>query len=310
MLPLLHLHQISVNFSQKSDLPLHGNLFFYSVWIGSSPHSREPFTLSSSYSSLLSSHRPFLSGTSPLEPAEIRCAQASSFRLQYFPCYVWCSKCSGLFFCTECIECFPGMVSKFSLKSVHYHSGGSSCYLNNHTFYVPHYLHLYTYSFYYYYCHHNRHFCLCCLELEVTFYVPSWRVEDTNVNEPSSGEIYKASNVKWPPPVIDPSTILTRRRSSKLTCRRAVHCRGHTLLPAVIRKPDHNIVSCFQVLRGHTEYTGQTDVCEMERGEGLKYFNYALVELVHCWGGMQSSRRRAASFPSTLLPKPSQYLMT
>jgi hypothetical protein len=38
----------------------------------------------------------FLPGTSPLEPAVISSAQASSFRLQYFPHYVRCSKCSCL----------------------------------------------------------------------------------------------------------------------------------------------------------------------------------------------------------------------
>jgi len=39
----------------------------------------------------VSCHRPFLPGTS-LEPAVIPTAQASSFTLQYFPYYLWCSK--------------------------------------------------------------------------------------------------------------------------------------------------------------------------------------------------------------------------
>ena len=39
----------------------------------------------------VSCHRPFLPGTS-LEPAVIPTAQASSFTLQYFWYYVWCSK--------------------------------------------------------------------------------------------------------------------------------------------------------------------------------------------------------------------------
>jgi len=39
----------------------------------------------------VSSHRPFFPGTS-LEPALIPTSQASSFTLQYFPYYVWCSK--------------------------------------------------------------------------------------------------------------------------------------------------------------------------------------------------------------------------
>ena len=58
-------------------------------------------------------HLPFLPGTS-LEPAVIPTAQASSFTLRYFPCYVWCSKYSCL--CSESIECFPGTASKFFLK--------------------------------------------------------------------------------------------------------------------------------------------------------------------------------------------------
>ena len=40
-------------------------------------------------------HRPFPPGTS-LEPAVIPTAQDSSFTLQYFPYYVWCSKYSCL----------------------------------------------------------------------------------------------------------------------------------------------------------------------------------------------------------------------
>ena len=45
----------------------------------------------------VSCHRPFLSGTS-LEPAVIPTVQASSFTLQYFPYYVWCSKYSRLLY--------------------------------------------------------------------------------------------------------------------------------------------------------------------------------------------------------------------
>ena len=44
---------------------------------------------------ILSCHWPFLPGTS-LEPAVIPTAHASSFTLQYFPYYVWCSKYSCL----------------------------------------------------------------------------------------------------------------------------------------------------------------------------------------------------------------------
>ena len=61
----------------------------------------------------VSCHRPFLPGTS-LEPAVISTAHASSFTLQYFPCYV--DVPSIAVFCSESIECFPGTVSKCFLK--------------------------------------------------------------------------------------------------------------------------------------------------------------------------------------------------
>ena len=48
----------------------------------------------------VSCHRPFLPGNS-LEPRVIPTTQASSFTLQYFPYYVWCSKYSC--FCSESI---------------------------------------------------------------------------------------------------------------------------------------------------------------------------------------------------------------
>jgi len=44
---------------------------------------------------VVSCHKHFLPGTS-LEPMVIPIAQASSFRLQYFPYYVWCSQYSCL----------------------------------------------------------------------------------------------------------------------------------------------------------------------------------------------------------------------
>ena len=62
---------------------------------------------------IVSCHRPFLPGTS-LESAVIPIARASTFTLQYFPYYVWCSKYSCL--CSESIECFPGTAYKFFLK--------------------------------------------------------------------------------------------------------------------------------------------------------------------------------------------------
>jgi len=67
----------------------------------------------------VSCHRPFLPGTS-LELAVIPTAKASSFTLQYFPCmcnvpsiHVYTSVAV---FCSESIESFPGIGSKFFLK--------------------------------------------------------------------------------------------------------------------------------------------------------------------------------------------------
>ena len=45
---------------------------------------------------IISCHRPFLLPVTSLEPAVIPTAQATSFTLQYFPYYVWCSKYSCL----------------------------------------------------------------------------------------------------------------------------------------------------------------------------------------------------------------------
>ena len=55
--------------------------------------------------------RPFLPGTS-LEPAVIPTAQASSFTLQYFPYYVWCSK----HFVVNLSSVFPVELPNFSLS--------------------------------------------------------------------------------------------------------------------------------------------------------------------------------------------------
>jgi hypothetical protein len=41
-------------------------------------------------------------------------AQASSFRLQYFR--IMCDVPSTAVFCTESVECFPGMASKYFFK--------------------------------------------------------------------------------------------------------------------------------------------------------------------------------------------------
>ena len=57
-------------------------------------------------------YRLFLPGTSPLKAAVIPTSQAWSFRLlQYFQYHVWSSKYSC--FCSDSIQCFPGMASKF-----------------------------------------------------------------------------------------------------------------------------------------------------------------------------------------------------
>ena len=62
----------------------------------------------------VSCHRPFLPGT-PLEPAVIPTAQASSLTLQYFP-YYESDVPSIAVFCSESIEYFPGTAPKFFLK--------------------------------------------------------------------------------------------------------------------------------------------------------------------------------------------------
>ena len=68
------------------------------------------------YIVVFSCHRPFLPVTS-LEPAVIPTAQASSFTLQYFPCYVrTCDVPRIAVFCSESTECFPSMVSTFFFK--------------------------------------------------------------------------------------------------------------------------------------------------------------------------------------------------
>lgn len=54
-----------------------------------------------------------------------------------------------------------------------------------------------------------------------------------------------------------------------------------SFLPKVIRKSGHNIISCFEVSRGHAAYMEQKDVADVGGGEGLKYFNYAGITLVH-----------------------------
>ena len=61
----------------------------------------------------ISCYKPFLPGTS-LEPAVI-----PQLRLQASPCNTFRNICdvpSTAEFCSESIECFPGIISKFFLK--------------------------------------------------------------------------------------------------------------------------------------------------------------------------------------------------
>jgi hypothetical protein len=60
--------------------------------------------------------KPFLPGTS-LEPTVIPTAQFSSFRLQYNPYYVSSIPSITVSY-IEYTECFPGMTSKFLLKTL------------------------------------------------------------------------------------------------------------------------------------------------------------------------------------------------
>jgi len=64
---------------------------------------------------VVSCHRSFLPGTS-LEPRVIPTAESSSFRQQYFPYLCMCDVPNIAVFCSESIEHFPGMASKFFLK--------------------------------------------------------------------------------------------------------------------------------------------------------------------------------------------------
>jgi hypothetical protein len=60
---------------------------------------------------LVSCHISFLLGTSPLYPSVIPTAQASSFRCSTFRFMPNVSSTDVL--CSEYIECFPGVASKF-----------------------------------------------------------------------------------------------------------------------------------------------------------------------------------------------------
>ena len=64
---------------------------------------------------VVSCQRIFLPGASSLEPTVIPTAQASRFRLQYFPCYVWCSKYS-LSFVVNILNVFLVWLPKISLN--------------------------------------------------------------------------------------------------------------------------------------------------------------------------------------------------
>jgi hypothetical protein len=91
------------------------------------------------YNMDVSCHRPFLPGTS-LEPAVIPTSQASSFTLQYFPYYVWCSKYYYYYYYYYFIY-FMRPIHITSLR--HRCCCGCCCY-------------------YYYYHHHHHHYRNCC----------------------------------------------------------------------------------------------------------------------------------------------------
>jgi hypothetical protein len=63
---------------------------------------------------VVSCHRPFLPGNS-LQPTVIPSTQNSSFRLQYLPYYVWCSKYSCLFLVNP-LNAFLVWLTHFSLN--------------------------------------------------------------------------------------------------------------------------------------------------------------------------------------------------
>ena len=95
---------------------------------------------------IVSCHRPFLPGTS-LEPAVIPTAQASSFTLQYFPYYIWCSKYYYYYYYYLLLLSFHSVAAVLALvtnknkynETVQKHSKYKyTYYQNTHTYTKPH----------------------------------------------------------------------------------------------------------------------------------------------------------------------------
>jgi len=103
-------------------------------------------------------HRPFLLCTSP-EPMVI-----PLLRLQVPDCSTFCIVCdvpSIAVFCSESVECFLGMASKYVLKTFLYCSSVSIYYPCIHTFHVPH--SLYSIHILLYFSFFSASFCMTFL---------------------------------------------------------------------------------------------------------------------------------------------------
>jgi hypothetical protein len=90
-----HGHVLHSDFSVRLFASWHFNPYVVAVWYSFSRTTFRTTYRESYYYYCVSCHRPVLPGNS-LEPTVIPTAQASSFTLQYFPHYVWCSKYSCL----------------------------------------------------------------------------------------------------------------------------------------------------------------------------------------------------------------------
>jgi hypothetical protein len=100
---------------------------------------------------VVSCHKPFPPGTS-LEPAMIPTAQDSSFRRQYFR--VMCDASSTAAFCSEHVECFRCMDSKYLFTPfVTIPMAAYSADIITH--FMFHILCVSIHYYYYYYHHHH-----------------------------------------------------------------------------------------------------------------------------------------------------------
>ena len=75
---------------------------------------------------VVSCHMPFLPGTSSLQPTSIPTAQASIFILQYFPHYLWSSKCGCHLYWIFSMSSWNGF--QIFLHIFCFYSGGSNYY--------------------------------------------------------------------------------------------------------------------------------------------------------------------------------------